>query len=323
MTEKNLFDELQHDSLVDESSNDNRWLRAKESWQESIASQWDVLSNDRLVVYSVISLLFFSILAIFGPLIAPYGPTERVYDSSGMVRYAPPVFLGGDSPAILGTTPHGYDIFSQLLYGARPTIIIGLVAAVITTTVGTIVGLTSGYYGGRIDDLLMRIVDFAYGLPMLPTVILMVALLGPSYLNIIIAIVLLQWRSSARVIRSQVLSVRQRQFVKSAKVAGASDRRIIVKHIAPNILPLAVLYGAFAMAWAILTEAGVSFLGLGDPEHVSYGVMLNNSFTHNAMMHGAWWWFIPPGLFIVVIVLSGFLIGRGYEEVANPTLRKK
>jgi peptide/nickel transport system permease protein len=149
----------------------------------------------------------------------------------------------------------------------------------------------------------------------------LVTVLGASLENIILAFILLQWRTSARVIRSLVLSLRERSFVKAAKVAGASNWRIISRHIAPNVLPMSFLYGAFAIAWAILAEAGVSFLGLGDPNSVSWGVMLQGARVYSAMAEGTWWWFVPPGICIALVVISGFLIGRGYEEIVNPELQ--
>ncbi|ELY26563.1 binding-protein-dependent transport system inner membrane protein [Natrialba magadii ATCC 43099] len=240
-----------------------------------------------------------------------------------IMQWENPSWYGGERDHLLGTTSEGYDIFSQMIYGTRPTLIVGLAAAVFTAGFGTSVALVAGYYGGKVDDVLMRIVDIAYGLPLLPTVILMVAMLGPSFVNVIIAVVLLQWRSSARVIRSQVLSLRERPFVQAAKVTGASDFRIITRHIAPNVMPLMFLYGAFAIAWGILTEAGVSFIGLGDPSQVSWGTMLQGAHTYNALYHGAWWWFLPPGICIALVVISGFLIGRGYEEITNPALRNE
>lgn len=316
----NIFSNLEEYEDAQDVSERRRRFRL---WKESAAEQWDLLTDDPLVVFGMVTLSIFGLIAIFAPFIAPYPPTERVWDAGLIMDWENPFWYGGEGNHILGTTGEGYDIFSQLIYGSRPALIVGLAAAVFTAGFGTSVALVAGYYGGRVDDFLMRIVDIAYGLPLLPTVILMVAVLGPSFVNVIIAVVLLQWRSSARVIRSQVLSLRERPFVQAAKVTGASDFRIITKHIAPNVLPLTFLYGAFAIAWGILTEAGVSFIGLGDPSQVSWGTMLQTAHTYNALHHQAWWWFIPPGICIALVVISGFLIGRGYEEVTNPSLRNE
>lgn len=289
----------------------------------SSRKQLKILMQDTLFNFAALVLSFFTVIAIIGPYIAPYGPQERVYHDDGVLfaQWEEPSFLSEESDFLLGTTAQGYDIFSQLIYATRPALIVGFLAAVLTVSVGTSVGLIAGYYGGKIDQLLMRIVDFAYGLPLLPTVIVFVAIIGPSFRNIVLGIVLLQWRGSARVIRSQVLSLRERPFVKAAKITGASDLRILVRHIAPNILSLSFLYASFAIGWAILTEAGVSFLGLGDPNRVSWGTMLQSARGFNAVAEGAWWWFIPPGVCISLVVLSGFLIGRAYEEIVQPELR--
>ena len=318
VTQDSTFGELEQ--YEGEFTEGSRRKRQFNKWKDTLSEHWGLLVEDRLVVFGMATIGFFVLVAIAAPYLAPYGQTERLFDDMGMIaQWEPPVWAGGEY--FLGTTAEGYHIFSQLIYGSRPALIVGLTAAFFTATIGTTVALISGYYGGYVDDFLMRIVDVAYGLPLLPTVILMVAVLGPSYVNVIIAVVILQWRSPARVIRSQVLSIRERSYVRSARVAGATDWRIISRHIAPNVLPLTFLYGAFAVAWAILTEAGVSFLGLGDPSQVSWGTMLQSAHTYNSMVHGAWYWFIPPGICIALVVISAFLIGRGYEEVTNPQLR--
>lgn len=313
-----IFGNLEGYGETDETSERRRSARL---WAETLSEQWGLLREDRLVVFGMVTITFFGLVAMFAPFLAPNPPTERLWDGGMIMQWDRPFWYGGEGDYLLGTTAEGYDIFSQLIYGARPALIVGLAAAVFTAGLGTTVALVAGYYGGRVDDVLMRIVDIAYGLPLLPTVILMVAMLGPSFVNVILAVVLLQWRSSARVIRSQVLSLRERPFVQAAKVTGASDWRIITRHIAPNVLPLTFLYGAFAIAWGILTEAGVSFIGLGDTSQVSWGTMLQSAHTYNALTHQTWWWFVPPGICIALVVISGFLIGRGYEEVTNPALR--
>ena len=321
--ESTIFTDLD-DGEVDPDESVDRWRRNVRLWRETLAEQWRMLTDDLMVRLAMLTIGFFMVVAVFAPVIAPYPPLQRQYEGDAEIiidKWAEPSFLAGESDYILGTTAEGFDIFSQLVYGSRAALLVGLIAAVFTAGIGTLVGLTAGYYGGKIDDTLMRIVDFLYGMPLLPTVIVLVALLGPSLWNIIFAIIVLQWRSTARVIRSQALSLRERPFVKAAQVAGASDWHIISRHLAPNVLPLSFLYGAFAIAWAILAEAGVSFIGLGDPDTVSWGTMLQSSRAYSALSSGEWWWFVPPGICIGLVVISGFLIGRGYEEITNPELR--
>ena len=312
---------------IDESTSRediDKWQRTVRLWRETLREHWRLLTDELSVRLSMVTVAFFVFVGIFAPYIATHQPLERQYQSSDELlidKWADPAILGADNGYILGTTAEGFDIFSQLVYGTRAALLVGIIAAVFTAGIGTMVGLVAGYYGGKVDDALMRIVDFLYGMPLLPTVIVLVALLGPSLWNIILAVIVLQWRSTARVIRSQALSLRERPFVKAAQVAGASDWHIISRHLAPNVLPLSFLYGSFAIAWAILTEAGVSFIGLGDPNTVSWGTMLQASRAYSALQFGAWWWFIPPGICIGLLVISGFLIGRGYEEITNPKLQ--
>lgn len=318
--ENSLFAELSEQD--DDENRLQQWSRFASQWRETAAEQWGILTDDLLVVAAMGVLAFFTIVGLFAPYIAPYGPTERLYvDGALIAQWKKPALLGGPDQFILGTTAQGYDIFSQLVYGTRPALLVGFLAAFLTVGIGTSIGLVAGYYGGYVDDLLMRVVDFAYGLPLLPTVVVLVSIIGPGFVNVLFAIILLQWRASARVIRSQVLSLRERPFIKAARIAGASDWRIITRHIAPNVVPLSFLYGAFAVGWAILTEAGASFLGMGDPSQISWGTMLQSARAYSALSEGTWWWFVPPGLCISLVVISGFLIGRGYEEVVNPELQ--
>jgi peptide/nickel transport system permease protein len=223
---------------------------------------------------------------------------------------------------LFGTTDLGRDVFSQIVMGTRVALLVGFLTALIVTFIGTNIGLISGYYGGWIDNLLMRFVDILYSIPFIPFVIVLVSLLKPSLWNIILAIALLTWRSVTRIVRSQVLSLVQRPYVKAARVAGASDFRIIFVHIAPNVLPLAFLEMAFMIGWAIIAESSVSFIGFGDPALISWGQILHASFLSGAV-RTAWWWVIPPGLAIVVLVTSVFMITTGLEDVNNPRLRRR
>lgn len=316
-----IFTDLD-DSGADEEV--DKWKRTFRLWRETLREHWGMLTDELSVKLSMLTVAAFMLIAIFAPFIATHRPLERQYQGDAeiiMDKWVEPSLLGADSEYLLGTTAEGFDIFSQLVYGTRAALMVGLIAAVFTAGIGTLVGLVAGYYGGTVDDALMRLVDFLYGMPLLPTVIVLVAVMGPNLWNIILALIVLQWRSTARVIRSQSLSLRERPFVKAAEVAGAGDWHIISRHLAPNVLPMTFLYGSFGIAWAILAEAGVSFIGLGDPNTVSWGTMLQASRAYSALSFGAWWWFVPPGICIGLLVISGFLIGRGYEEITNPKLQ--
>ena len=222
----------------------------------------------------------------------------------------------------LGTTNIGRDIFSQLVYGSRTALLVGFSAAIVVALLGTVVGLLAGYYGGLLETLLMRAADVAFGIPFIPFIIVISAFFDPSVWNVVIAMSALLWRDSSRVIRSQVLVIKEQAFVSAARVSGAGGLRIIFLHIAPSILPLSFLYGTLAIGWAILTEAAVSFLGFSDPENISWGYMLQDAFNSLALTRRAFYWIIPPGLCIMLTVMAGFFIGRGYEEVLFPRLRR-
>ena len=263
-----------------------------------------ILREDRVGMVSAVVLTFFIFLAVAGPSIAPYPPSETIYLENGMqARLLPPSLKHP-----FGTTNMGQDVFSQTIVGARIAVFIGLISALFIVLIGTNVGLIAGYFGKSVDDILMRITDVAYGIPFIPFAIVLVTLMGVGTLNIILAITTLMWRTTARVIRSQVLSLRERPFVWAAKVAGAGHFRL--------------LYMAFGVAWGIMAEASLGFLGLGDPEKISWGQMLYFAFRSGAI-RTAWWWVVPPGLSIILVVASCYLVGRTFEVVTNPKLQRR
>ena len=278
----------------------------------------EILRRDRFALAGVIIYALLILVAIFAPVLAPHDP-HAVMEEDG-------IWLTNKTPSrdfLLGTTNVGRDIFSQLIHGARPALLVGFSAAFIVAFVGTIVGLIAGYFGGWVDCLLMRLTDVALGIPFLPFLIVLVAFHGPSIWNIVLSMGLLLWRDTARIIRSQVLTVRERAFVQAARVSGAGAWRTIFLYVAPNTLALSFLYGTLAIGWAILTEASVSFLGFGDPEVVSWGFMLQDAYVSQALARGAYYWFVPPGVCIMLAVMAGFFIGRGYEELLFPRLRER
>jgi peptide/nickel transport system permease protein len=220
----------------------------------------------------------------------------------------------------LGTTLMGRDIASQLLYGARPAFLVGGMTAIGTVLIGLNIGLIAGYFGGRTDAILMRITDIFLGLPFLPFIIVVLAMSGRSIWTIIFAMTIVMWRSTARVIRAQVLSLREMPFVSAARTTGASDWAILYREIAPNVLPLALVSTAFALAWAIITEASIGFLGFGDPNVISWGSILYDAYA-SQVMYRAPWWVVPPGIAIMVLVSAVYFIGRAYEQIINPRLR--
>jgi len=275
------------------------------------------IARSKLGMFGMIIFAACVVVALLAPVLAPYEPMQKHYDASGkLMKLNPP-----SSGHLLGTTILGRDVFSQLLWGGRPALMIGLLTAIGVVLIGVNIGLIAGYYGGWIDNLLMRITDIFMGLPFLPFIIVVLSLTGRSLWTITLALVIIMWRSTARVIRSQVLSLRERSFVDAARVSGASSLKIIYVEIAPNIFPIALVNVVFALAWAIITEASIGFLGFGDPNVLSWGSIIYEAFA-SEMSYKAWWWVIPPGAAIMILVTAVYFIGRAYEEMINPRLKK-
>jgi peptide/nickel transport system permease protein len=289
-------------------------------YKKQIVNNWGLFKKNKSGIAGLTLLVFFGILAFSAqvPLLISdiYHPIKGVDPE---VSYSiPPTF---SHP--LGTDFMGRDIFSQLLHGAQIAFAIGIISALIAALFGTFVGLISGYFGGFIDTLLMRICDIMFTLPGLPFLIVFAAAIGKlSIWIIVIMIAIFGWPGTARVIRAQTLSLRERPYVDAARVAGANSFRIITKHIAPNVLPLTFLYMTFGISGAILTEAALSFLGLGDPSVMSWGMMLQWAFTTGHTFK-ALYWTLPPGLCISLLSLSFYLIGKGFDEIINPRLRER
>ncbi len=223
---------------------------------------------------------------------------------------------------LLGTDSQGHDILSQLIWGSRVAFVVGVLAAFGNVMIGTTMGVVSAFYGGRTDMIIMRLTDIMLTIPFLPIILILVAVIGPTIWNIILVIAILGWAGIAKVIRAQALSLKARPFMDAAKVSGASNARLIFIHLFPNVLPFTFLYMTIGVAGAILTEASLSFLGLGDPRHVSWGQMLQTLLTSGAVLR-AWWWLLPPGLAITLLSMGFYMLGRGFEEMVNPRLRRR
>lgn len=289
-----------------------------ESIKQSIAINYRIITRHRWGAFGASVILFFALVALFAPLLAPHGPWETLRMANGRLALLKPPSL--EFP--LGTTVMGRDILSQLIYATRTTVVIGLVSGLISILIGANIGLWSAYYGGKLDEILMRFTDIVYGMPFLPFLIILIALFGRSLWFVMIAIVCIVWRTSARVVRAQAMSLRQRQFILAAKARGCSDMRIIYRHLMPNVLPLLLLYTSFNIAWSVLAEAGASFLGFGDPDNLSWGGMLYNLWI-SGKTRVAWWWFAWPSICIILLVSALVFVSRAYEEVANPRLKSR
>lgn len=254
-------------------------------------------------------------VAIFADRLAPYDPRAILKVGTRVARYLPI-----SAAHWLGTTSSGRDVLSQLIWGTRSALTVGLTAALAVVAIGTLLGLLSGYLGGWVDRVITLLADVVLGLPFLPFMLVLAALTRPGTSVVIFTVAALLWPNTARVIRAQVLSLRERAWVEAAIVTGCGTGRIMFVHVLPQVLPLAALYGSVAIGWAILAEASASFLGFGDPDTISWGTMLQDAYANQALSRGAWNWFAPPGAAIMAMVLAGFLISRGSEKLLFPKL---
>ena len=266
-------------------------------------------------------------MAIFGPLIAPQDPNA----ASSFSTSAAQNLQSPSSEHLLGTDESGRDVLSELLYAARISLSVGLAAALISTILGAIIGIVAGYFGGWVDRVLMAIDDWVLVIPFIPTAIVIASLLGRKADEwplgresvLIVVIGALGWAGTSRIVRSQVLTLKERDYVQRARVLGSRDRTIMTRHILPGVLPLVLANAVLYVSISVLAETTLSFLGLGDPEHFSWGQMLNDAYDSGAMTQGKWAYFIPPGLCVTLLAMSFSLIGYALEEIVNPSRRER
>ena len=222
-------------------------------------------------------------------------------------------------------------MLSELLYAARISLSVGLAAALISTILGALIGIVAGYFGGWVDRILMAIDDWVLVIPFIPTAIVIASLLGrradgwPLGRESVLIIVIgaLGWAGTSRIVRSQVLTLKERDYVQRARVLGSRDRTIMARHILPGVLPLVLANAVLYVSISVLAETTLSFLGLGDPQSFSWGQMLNDAYDSGAMTQGKWAYFIPPGLCVTLLAMSFSLIGYALEEIVNPTRRER
>lgn len=264
------------------------------------------LGNPRVVV-GLAWLVLALILALLADVLAPTDPFAIVGDP----------FLPPGHEFLLGTDSLGRDVLAGLIHGARTTLLISIVSTLAAVAFGTLVGALAGYYSGIIDDALMRLTEFFQTIPSFLFAIVLIAILSPSATNLVIAIAVVSWPPIARIVRGEVLSVKAREFVQAAVVAGQRDSAILVSQILPNTLSPLIVTGSLLVATAILTESALSFLGLGAPNQMSWGFMIG---AGRSFMREAWWLVTVPGVMILITVLSINLVGEGLNDALNPRL---
>jgi peptide/nickel transport system permease protein len=256
-------------------------------------------------------LALFILMAIFAQWLMPYDPYQQVGPVFGTPSLAHP----------LGLDDGGYDVLSLIIQGGRISMVVGFAATLVATILGGGIGILSGYFGGATDTVLMRITDYFLVIPDIPLMIIIAAVWGPSLSHIILVIGLLLWTGTARIIRSQVKSVRERVYVRRARSVGASHTRVIFRHILPQVAPLLVANTVLTIAVAIFDETALAFLGLSDPTAITWGTMIEHAFERTAISAGAWWAVVPPGIAVSLVIMACSLLGQAIEDATNPRLR--
>lgn len=265
-----------------------------------------MLKRNKLAAIGLIFLTVVAVCAVIAPIIAPYDPSEILEES-----------IQGPGPShIFGTDDMGRDILSRLLYGGRISLSVALIAVIVSVSLGTFIGAISGYYGGILDEIIMRFTDIMLSFPTIFLILAIQSVLTPSIFNVMIVIGVTSWMGISRLVRAEFLSIKEREYVESARAIGCSDLRIIFRHILPNALAPVIVAGTLGMAGAILTESALSFLGLGvQPPTPSWGNMLMDS---QAYLFDAPWMAIIPGILIVITVLSLYFVGEALREASSP-----
>jgi peptide/nickel transport system permease protein len=280
---------------------------------------WRLFKRNKLGMAGLVVLTLFVLTAVFAPLIVSRCYLDPTCPGTGAQLQPPSLHY----PFWFGTDNLGRPVLALTVYGARVSLLVGFLGTFITMLIGTLIGLVAGYRGGWVETILMRFTDWFLVIPFLPLAIVLAALLGPSFLTIIIVIGITSWPSTARIIRADVLSLKTRGYVERSRALGAKDRVLVLKHILPNVAPLVFANTILTVAVVILSESTLSFLGLGDPLHASWGKLLENAFNGGAAVSGNWWWIVPPGLCIVLVVLAFTVIGQALDDILNPKLRAR
>lgn len=283
-------------------------LKINKNEEHYIRVIWKRFKQHKLAVIGVYILAIFMLLSIFAPLIAPYDPNAIV----GSFSAAP------NGNHLLGTDQVGRDILSRVIYGTRISLLVGFSTMAIALAIGIILGLISGYFGGFIDMLIMRITDIVMSFPYIMLILVVASIVGPGLLNIILILGFLNWPSVARLVRGNVLSLKENDYIKASVVQGFSTKRILFSEILPNTIAPILVYGTSGIAWAILDEAALSFLGFGvQPPTASWGNMLNGAQSLTILTSKPWLW-LPPGIAIILIVLSINFIGDALRDAIDP-----
>jgi peptide/nickel transport system permease protein len=289
------------------------WLRRR----RALAAVWSEYRRHLPGMIGLGILVAAVLMALAAPLLADEAGL-RAINTTDNPAWANPSEFGP-----LGTDNFGRPVITQFIWGARISLLVGLAATVLAVVIGSVVGIVAGFFGGVTGGVLMRITEWFLVIPFLPLAIVLAAILGPSVENLILVIGITTWPQPARLIRAQVLTLRERDYVDRSRALGGSNWHVMSRHILPNVSPLILANTTLTVPIVILTEATLSFLGLGDPNNPSWGQMLDNAFEFGAVTINAWWYFVPPGLGVLAVALAFTLVGTALEEVLDPRLRER
>jgi peptide/nickel transport system permease protein len=287
------------------------WLRRR----RALSGVWQEFRQHRPGMAGLIILGLVVLMALAAPLLADPAGLKAINTTDN------PAFASPSQFGPLGTDGLGRSVMTQFIWGSRISLLVGLAATIIAMLIGSVVGIAAGFFGDWIGAVLMRVTEWFLVIPFLPLAIALAAILGPSIQNIIIVIGVTSWPQTTRLIYAQVLSLKQRDYVDRSRALGASDWHLMTRHLLPNSLPLILANTTLTVPIVILSEATLSFLGLGDPSNASWGQMLDDAFEAGAVTLEAWWYIVPPGLGIMLVVLAFTLVGQALEEILDPRLR--
>jgi peptide/nickel transport system permease protein len=288
------------------------WARRR----RALAGFWRVYRKNRMGVVGLVLLVAFAVLAFLAPLLV--SPEDlRPATAPGIAFQSP----SADFP--LGTDDFGRSVLDLVIYGSRISLLVGFAATVMTMVVGAAVGIAGGYYGGRTDTVLNAFTNWFLVIPWIPLAIVLASILGRSLFNTVLVIGLTSWAGTARLVRADTLSVKERPYVERARALGSGNWHLITRHILPNVMPVIFANTVLTVALSILAETTLALLGLGDPLSVSWGIVIFDAFDAGALSAGLWWWLIPPGVCICLVTLAFTMCGYALDDVLNPRIRER
>ena len=289
-----------------------RWARRR----RAITGFWRVYRKNKMGMVGLVLLGAFVLVALAAPLLV--SPDDLRPATAPGIPFQPP-----SSEFPLGTDDFGRSVLDLVIYGSRISLLVGFAATVMTMVVGTAVGISGGYYGGRVDTVMNALTNWFLVIPWIPLAIVLASILGRSLFNTILVIGLTSWAGTARLVRADTLSVKERPYVERARALGASNWHLVTRHILPNVMPVIFANTVLTVALSILAETTLALLGLGDPLSVSWGIIIFDAFDAGALSAGLWWWLIPPGVCICLVTLAFTMCGYALDEVLNPRIRER